>query len=137
MADYNYVWESEVRDYELDAQGIVNNSVYVNYLEQCRNKYVKTIGVDIHEFHKQGYNLVVSKLEINYKKPLSASQQFYVTASMRREGRLKTIFDQEIRVKKSNVLIVSALVTSLCVNIKTGKPSAPEILENVFRQVPR
>jgi len=117
VADYDYVWESEVRDYELDAQGIVNHSVYVNYLEQCRNKYVKTIGVDIHKFHKQGYNLVVSKLEINYKKPLSASQRFYVTASIRREGRLKILFDQETRCKKSNTLIASALVTSLCVNI--------------------
>lgn len=33
---YPFSIEMEARDYELDLQGIVNNSVYQNYIEHAR-----------------------------------------------------------------------------------------------------
>jgi len=34
MMDYQFKVDFEVRDYECDLQGIVNNAVYQNYLEE-------------------------------------------------------------------------------------------------------
>ncbi|QGO66637.1 hypothetical protein Psal073_01594 [Piscirickettsia salmonis] len=34
-----FIWQSEVKDSELDAQAIVNNAVYFTYLEHTRHKY--------------------------------------------------------------------------------------------------
>ena len=41
MTDTKYVYEREmeVRDYELDAEGIVNNANYLHYLEHTRHGF--------------------------------------------------------------------------------------------------
>ena len=45
-----YNEEIAVRDYECDIQGIVNNSVYMNYCEHARHEYLKTVGIDFVKF---------------------------------------------------------------------------------------
>jgi acyl-CoA thioesterase FadM len=44
MIDYQFRLDFEVRDYECDLQGIVNNAVYQNYLEHTRHEFLKQKG---------------------------------------------------------------------------------------------
>jgi len=57
--------EFEVRDYECDLQGIVNNARYLNYLEHTRHKYLLSKGIDFARLHNEGIDLVVSRIEID------------------------------------------------------------------------
>ena len=43
----NYIFETEmeVRDYECDIQGIVNNANYLHYTEHTRHLYLTSLGV--------------------------------------------------------------------------------------------
>jgi len=50
--------EFEVRDYECDVQGIVNNTVYLHYMEHSRHSYFKSIGVNYAELAQQGMDIV-------------------------------------------------------------------------------
>ena len=55
---YVFTFEMSVRDYECDMQGIVNNSVYQNYIEHVRHQYLKMVGIDFSEYARQGSNLL-------------------------------------------------------------------------------
>lgn len=122
-----------VRDYECDMQGIVNNSVYQNYLEHARHVYLKEIGVDFAEYAKQGINLVVVRAEIDYKSPLASGDQFTVTVQMVRESRIKFAFVQEIHRESDNQLIIQARIIGTAINSK-GRPELPEQLDKMLPQ---
>ena len=42
-----YIFETqlEVRDYECDIEGIVNNANYLHYIEHTRHLFLKSLGV--------------------------------------------------------------------------------------------
>ena len=53
-----YEIEMEVRDNELDAQGIVNNANYMNYLSHARHKHALELNINHTEFAQKNLNLV-------------------------------------------------------------------------------
>lgn len=112
--------ELEVRDYELDYQGIVNNAVYLNYLEHARHKYLSAKGLNFAELHAQGTDLVVIRNEIDYKFPLRANNRFVVTSTTERAGYLKLIFKHAILKLPERKLCVQARVTGVA--LQNGRP---------------
>lgn len=128
-----YKLEMDVRDYECDIQGIVNNSVYQNYLEHARHEYLKTVGIDFKEYALKGINFVVIRIEIDYKTALESGDRFYVTVDMVRESRIKIAFKQNIYRSSDDRLIVTGMVYATALNEK-GKPKLPEELITILEQ---
>lgn len=122
-----FTWQSEVRGYEIDLQGIVNNAVYLQYLDHARILYLMSKGVDWELCHKQGYNLVLHHVDLKFKHSLRQHDRFYVTTDVERQGRLKIVFHQSI-IKEDNTVIADAKSTCVWVSTVTGKPTAPENL---------
>ncbi len=120
MNDFSFELEMQVRDYECDLQGIVNNAVYQNYLEHCRHKFLLSAGLDFAQMHMEGIDAVVIKAEIEYKFPLKPGDDFYVRLKPGRQGRLRIIFDQEIVRKTDEKLILKAWITTALT--KNGRP---------------
>ncbi len=123
---YDFETEFEVRDYECDIQGIVNNSVYQNYLEHTRHKFLTSLGHDFAKLSKQGINPVVYKVIIEYKKPLKSGDKFICRLKMQKEGNLKLIFKQDIYRKPDEMLMVKGEVTAVV--LKNGRPVKPDFL---------
>lgn len=92
----------EVRDYELDFQGIVNNANYLHYFEHARNSFVRERGIDLLAMHADGVDAVVHRAEIDYRVPLAARERFTVRCRASREGRLRLVFEESI-VKEGGV----------------------------------
>ena len=90
--DYLFELDMQVRDYELDAQGVVNNGTYMNYLEHTRHEFLKAVGMDFVELHNNGIDAMVIKAELEYKRPLKANDTFKVKINVEREGGLKILF---------------------------------------------
>src|SRR5512143_3503993 len=78
MEENCFSLEMAVRDYECDLQGVVNNAVYQNYLEHARHEYLKSIGIDFAALTAQRINLVVTRVEIDYKFSLTSGDRFVV-----------------------------------------------------------
>lgn len=123
MANFDYELSFKVRDYELDLQGIVNNSVYQNYLEHARHEYLNAKGVNFNELHQNGYDAVVIRAEIDYKKPLMSGDEFVVKIGVEREGRLRLVFNQQIIRTRDNQLVVDAKIFAACIH--KGRPVEP------------
>lgn len=130
MTKSKFVWESKVRDYELDSLGIVNNATFINYLEQSRNDSVRALGIDFIECHHAGYTLVVAGIDIRYLSSLRARDEFYVTAELSSYNDKRVYFKQEIRFKENDKLAAKALVHIACVDRETGKSYIPDLLKN-------
>ena len=117
---YSFEQELSVRDYECDLQGIVNNAVYQNYLEHTRHEYIKTLGLDFAELHRQKIDPVVYNVNLTYKKPLKSGDTFVCKLRAEKEGHLKIIFRQDIYKKPNNELVLKGKVTTVI--LKNGRP---------------
>lgn len=126
-----YEIEMKVRDYELDLQGIVNNANYQHYLEHARHEFLTSKDISFAQLHEEGKDLLISRVEIDYKIPLKSQEKFKVTIRMRKEGHLRLIFNQQILRIPDNHLIVNAKVTGVALN--NGKPVKPESILDLDR----
>ena len=121
----------EVRDYECDLQGIVNNSVYQNYLEHTRHTYIKSLGLDFAVLSEKGINLVVKRVEIDYQTPLKSGDEFTSVLKMERLSPLRFGFVQHIYRIPDNKLVIKALVVGTAIN-QRGRPELPDDLIKVW-----
>lgn len=120
--------EMEVRDYECDMQGIVNNSVYQNYLEHARHVYLRSVGIDFGEYARMGVNLVVVRAELDYRSPLKGGDRFSVSVEMRRESALRFAFHQEIVRVPDGKVAVRAKIIGTALNGR-NRPEIPAALD--------
>lgn len=89
----------QVRDYECDAQGIVNNAVYQNYFEHARHLFFQQKGINFMEITQQGIWVVVYRAEIDYLIPLTHSNSFQVGVEFERLSKASGLFNQNISIK--------------------------------------
>ena len=115
--------EFAVRDYECDLQGIVNNANYQHYLEHARHEFLLSRGVSFDELHNEGIDLIVTRVEIDYKYPLRSRDRFVVKTGIERHGNVRLVFNQEILRLPDNKEVVKAKVTGVA--SKKGRPVPP------------
>ena len=132
MKQFDFETELQVRDYECDIQGIVNNAVYLNYLEHCRHKFLQSFGIAFDRLHNEGVDAVVIRAELEYKSSLRPGEEFLVRLKINRQGRLRVVFDQQVIRKNDDKLIVDAKITTVLT--RNGKPIAPDMLLDVVKQ---
>jgi acyl-CoA thioester hydrolase len=123
LKQYVFSLEFSVRDYECDLQGIVNNANYQHYLEHARHEFLVSRGIRFAALHEEEIDLIVIRVEIDYKFPLKSRDRFVVRLNLRREGNLRLIFEQDIFRLPDEKLIVHAKVTGVAT--RNGKPASP------------
>ncbi len=116
--------EFVVRDYECDLQGVVNNANYQHYLEHARHEFLLSRGISFSDLHAQGTDLIITKVEIEYKYPLKSRDRFVVRTTIRKEGYVRLVFIQDIYRIPDEKLIVKAKVTGA--STQKGKPVRPD-----------
>lgn len=118
---YLHTLEFDVRDYECDLQGIVNNAIYQHYLEHARHQFLLRIGMDFAALSREGCNLVVIRIEIDYKMPLRSGDKFVVCSNLERLSRLRFVFLQDIFRLPERTPIIQAKVFGTSIDTR-GRP---------------
>jgi len=130
MTKQPFKLEFEVRDYECDMEGIVNNAVYMNYLEHARHAFLKHKGFNFSGLTQKGIHLVVIRTEADYLYPLRSGDSFYVTANVERISKLRFGFLQDIFRLPDDKPILKGKIIGTSLNAD-GKPSYYEELEKL------
>jgi len=125
MTDNRNIYRVEfaVRDYECDLQGVVNNANYQHYLEHARHEFLISKGISFVDLHNEGIDLIVTRVEIDYKYPLRSRDKFVVRVNIEREGNARLVFVQDIFRLNDEKHIVHARVTGVAT--KKGRPVPP------------
>jgi acyl-CoA thioester hydrolase len=120
MQTYIFELPMEVRDYECDLQGIVNNAVYQNYFEHTRHQFLLSKGIAFSELHHRGEDAVVVKVEISFKRSLLPSDRFISKLALKKEG-VRYVFYQALFSSDNKTLHASARIeTVILINGKLG-----------------
>lgn len=92
---YCYETRMEVRDYECDIEGIVNNANYLHYMEHTRHLFLKKCGLSFAEMHEKGVDAVVARMNLQFKTPLRCDDEFISRLALKKEG-IRYVFYQDI-----------------------------------------
>jgi acyl-CoA thioester hydrolase len=120
----------KVRDYECDAQGVVNNANYLHYFEATRHEFMEKQGLRLRDLTEKNILPVVRNVQISYKSSLRGSDTFLSRVYIEREGLLKYIFKQEIYLLPDKKLCAKASIEVVC--LIDGKLAEPKLFDDVF-----
>ena len=110
----------QVRTYECDSYGHVNNANYLNYLEFARYEFLRDVGFDYLAMIKAGYGVYVARIEIDYKKPAVTDDDLLIKSWPIKKGAVSGVLTQQIW--RGEDLLVEAKVTWAFVDSK-GMPT--------------
>ena len=110
----------QVRTYECDSYGHVNNANYLNYLEFARYEFLKDVGFDYRAMLDAGYGVYVARIEIDYKRPAVVDDLLEIRSWSVKKGAVSGVIAQEIW--RGEELLTTAKVTWAMVDSK-GTPT--------------
>ena len=130
MTDAPYIFELEmqVRDYEVDVEGIVNNANYLHYLEHTRHEFCRKAGFSFRQMHDEGLDPVATHIDIHYVRSLGLGDSMVSKLWLERKGP-KFIFHQDI-FSTGGEPVVRATVD--IVSFENGRISRGERLAQAF-----
>lgn len=134
-----YSIEMEVRDSELDSQGIVNNANYMVYLSHARHKHIHEVGINFDDYAQNNQKLVLLSCTIKFKNSLKANEVFVVTSNLAAsEYPYQWVYNQEIKRPSDNKVILKASFASTCVNENSSseeeKLYVPELIKKLINE---
>ncbi len=131
MSESQHCQSFEVRDYECDMQGVVNNAIYQHYLEHSRHEFLKNLGLDFAELTRARINLVVIRAELDYRRSLVSGDRFAVLTRMERISKLRFAFRQQIVRDSDGALILEGLIIGTALN-ERNRPFLPAEIDAVL-----
>lgn len=121
-----YNFTTIVRGYELDSYGHLNNSVYLNYLEQSRWEIIRDTGL-FEYLTRDELMIVVIENHIKYVREAVIFDELNVQTTIKKELPY-IIFNHIIENKKTKLKIAKASVKTLLINKDRIPVDIPEIL---------
>ena len=129
-----YIFETrmEVRDYECDIEGIVNNANYLHYTEHTRHRFLRSLGVSFSQLHEQGVDAVVARMQLEYKTPLTCDDEFISRMGLEKKG-IRYVFTHDIYRAGDERLCFHATVD--LVTLINGRLSISKDYDEAFAKV--
>lgn len=119
MEGYRLVAEVPVRFSDMDAMGHVNNAVYLTYLEAARVDYIaRVMGI----VDPKDYDVIIARVEIDYKSPASNRETILVGCRVTELGGSSMMMDYRLEDKETGRLVALAKTVMVAYDYALGKP---------------
>lgn len=115
--------EITIRPDDIDMNNHVHNSKYLDYVLAARyDQMIKDYKFSMEDFHKLGYNWVVSSAHIEYKRALNLTDKIVVKTQFDSYSGAQCKVNFWILKKDNNKVAANGYVTYTMISLKTGRP---------------
>ncbi|MEM8530416.1 MAG: YbgC/FadM family acyl-CoA thioesterase [Chloroflexota bacterium] len=114
---------------DTDSLGVVYYANYLKYLERGRTEFVNSLGRDIRDWNKDGYNFVVYAMTIRFRKPAELGDTVDVVSTFELPSAYRGLFRQ--RIERMADLIVEADVEIVCLDGNRNLREFPPPFHNI------
>ena len=126
--------EVEVRYAETDQMGVVHHANYVVWFELARTRLCALSGYHYADIEKMGYLLMVTGVEVRYRRPARYGDVVRVVCWNERMGSRGLRFAYE--VYKESELLVTGATEHVWIETASGRPCrTPEPRREPFRKL--
>jgi len=123
MSEFRYIEEVTIRFGDLDTLGHVNNTSYVQYLEEARGGYYdRVVGVPF-----ETLDTVIVELNIVYKREITRGQRVEVAVRVPKLGRSSVPMEYEIRATDPETGEATVAATAETVQVNTDRETGRSI----------
>jgi acyl-CoA thioester hydrolase len=131
---YRFACPIRVRYSEIDRQGIVYYSRYLEYVDVALSEYFRALGFPYQELVEQhGFDPSVVKATLEFKRTARFDESLQVWARVTAIGRTSFTVDFEITREAGGELVASAQI--VYVNFDKAAQASRPIPENVRRRI--
>jgi acyl-CoA thioester hydrolase len=126
--------EIDVRYAETDQMAVVHHANYIIWFEVARTRLCALSGFRYAEIEAMGYLLMVTSVQLSYRKPARYGDTVRVLCRSDHLGSRGMRFAYEVR--KGDDLLVTGTTEHIWVEKATGRPCrTPESLREPFRRL--
>lgn len=115
----------KVRGYHLDVYQHVNNARYLEFLEEARWDGLENSD-SFQWMTAHNIAFVVVNININYRRPAVLSDLLTITSQLQQLNGKSGILSQLITLEPEGQVVADALITFVCIDLKTQKALAPK-----------
>ena len=105
---------------DTDAGGIVYHANYLKFAERARTEFLHKLGLSNQQLLNKNMAFIVSKIEIDYKRPAILEDNLTVETSIIKMGAATLLLRQDI--KRQEELISSLKVSVAVVSLSEKRP---------------
>jgi len=127
----------KVRGYHLDLYGHVNNTRYLEFLEEARWN-IKDLYLDLPALHAKALSLVIVNININYRNSARLDDVLEIITHVTRIGNKSVTLHQEIFFDGTRKTVADAEVTFVIYDQSIGQAIelSPELRQQFARLLP-
>jgi acyl-CoA thioester hydrolase len=115
-----------VRYPEVDAQGVVHHSRYLQYFEMGRVELLRATGFSYADLERRGVLFVVAKVEVRFKAPARYDEELTLTTRIIRQTTVR--IDHAYELRRGQTLLAEATTTIACVDATGQLQQIPEFM---------
>ena len=123
-SDFTVFWETRIRYYELDPQGIMHNANYLAFYDQAVVEYFRDLDYDYEkEIEETNKDFHTVQAIVQYNKPLYFDDEIEIGLKIKDVGNTSMTWIMAMFIKGTGELASASEIVHVYTDMKTSKPT--------------